>query len=141
MAFLWQSLGENDMAFGKDTQVSMMMGFPAVVDKIQETDRLRGFENTYVTITEVKKVCFDGLEITLEDGETLIVSNEQMVLTAMGWKHAIDIRKDDWLCGKEEDEYIVVKNITSVKQQDMVVISVLESGSIVANGVTLGIYA
>lgn len=33
----------------------MMMGFPAVADKIQETDRLRGYENTYVTISEVKK--------------------------------------------------------------------------------------
>ncbi|RGC24538.1 hypothetical protein DXA09_04570 [Absiella sp. AM54-8XD] len=59
------------MAFGKDTQVSMMMGFPAVADKIQETDRLRGYENTYVTISEVKKECLDGVKITLEDGEAL----------------------------------------------------------------------
>ena len=82
------------MAFGKDTQVSMMMGFPAVADKIQETDRLRGYENTYVTISEVKKECLDGVKITLEDGEALVVSNEQMILTAIGWKQAADIKKE-----------------------------------------------
>ena len=114
------------MAFGKDTQVSMMMGFPAVADKIQETDRLRGYENTYVTISEVKKECLDGVKITLE---------------AIGWKQAADIKKEDWLCGKEEDEFIVVEDVASVKQENMVMIRVLESGSIIANGVTLGIYA
>ena len=129
------------MAFGKDTQVSMMMGFPAVADKIQETDRLRGYENTYVTISEVKKECLDGVKITLEDGEALVVSNEQMILTAIGWKQAADIKKEDWLCGKEEDEFIVVEDVASVKQENMVMIRVLESGSIIANGVTLGFYA
>lgn len=129
------------MALGKDTQVSMMMGFPARVDKIQKTDRLRGYENTYVTITDVKLECLDGVEIILEDGETLIISNEQMVLTATGWKKAFDIKQEDWLCGKAEDEYRIVQDVREIKQEHMVSIRVLESGSIIAQGVTLGIYA
>lgn len=129
------------MAFCKDTQVQMMMGFSSVADKIQETDRLRGYENTYITVTGVEHVVMDGVLLTLEDNETLLISNEQMVLTVNGWKKGKDIQLEEWLCGKEEDVYVGVKEITKMTQQDMVILHVVESGSMIANGVVLGIYA
>lgn len=141
MVFIWQNLEGDHMAFGKDTQVQMMMGFSSVADKIQDTDRLRGYENTYVTITGVEHVVMDGVLLTLEDKETLLISDEQMVLTASGWKKGKDIQLEEWLCGKEEDVYVGVKNITYVIQQDMVMLHVEESGSMIANGVVLGFYA
>lgn len=141
MVFIWQNLEGDHMAFGKDTQVQMMMGFSSVADKIQDTDRLRGYENTYVTISGVEHVVMDGVLLTLEDKETLLISDEQMVLTANGWKKGKDIQLEEWLCGKEEDVYVGVKDITHVIQQDMVMLHVEESGSMIANGVVLGIYA
>lgn len=141
MAFIWQNLEGDPMAFCKDTQVQMMMGFSSVADKIQETDRLRGYENTYITVTSVEHVVMDGVLLTLEDNETLLISDEQMVLTVNGWKKGKDIQLEEWLCGKEEDVYVGVKEITKMTQQDMVILHVVESGSMIANGVVLGIYA
>ena len=123
------------MAIDHHASVLLLMGFSSPAGKLQKTDRIRGIQNSYLTVSHVMHSVEDGLEIILDNGTSLCVSYDQMLLSMAGWKHASSLVKEEWLVGNGEDELLEITEIRQVKTLKLVNVYSEVSGTFLANGV------
>lgn len=138
MASLWRSLlGSDTMSIAKDSVVTLIMGFSTQAKKLQVNDRIRGYQNSYITILDVSTRKEAAISLFLDDGTSLCVSKQQPVFTANGWKQADQLVEEEWLCGQEENVYYEIKKITLISETELIYIQSMEVGSYLANGIVL----
>ena len=125
------------MAADQQAQVIAMMGFSTLAGKLQETDRIRGYQNSYITIIKTQQCVEAAIKLILEDGNSLIVSRQQHILTSSGWKQAEELQIEEWLCTQEEDRYVELKEILSSEACWMISPYAKTIGSYIAEGIIL----
>ena len=125
------------MAVDQQAWVIAMMGFSTLAGKLQETDRIRGYQNSYITIIKTQQCEEAAIKLILEDGNSLIVSKHQHIMTSTGWKQAEELEREEWLCTQEEDVYVELKEILPCKTCQMISLYAKSIGSYVAGGILL----